>query len=451
MGPARKIAGLLVAIALAGCAGRSRSILLPPTGAPSLNLDSRPAPPKEPGGITLGPPVSSDPVPNPAPAPAPPPDWQSNRQPSAPPQEPWPDRPAGAPKLRVGLDGTRTASPGDRVPLEVAVANTGTAPATNVKLRAELDVGLKHDAGLQILEVSVGTLAAGQSTSIPLTLTAAQAGKPAVHVVGTADGNLRDETARAVIVQERALLFRITGGPTRYINRPGTWDVQVANTGEAGLSGVTARVRLPHELRFQSATGGGHQIAGEVVWTIGDLRPGERRELKVTATPLSGVGQATVTGTATADKLPPQTAEATFEVLGMPVLHADVVPPSTAIAAGGAGIVVVRISNQGTLAAQNVFIAATTTPQFLTPRFGGGPTVGRVQGERIEFAPVARVEAGQTVTFQIDVAGAQPGDGRMKVEVRSDMTPAPLTVEEAIRISPPVATPGRQLPSSMPR
>ena len=59
----------------------------------------------------------------------------------------------------------------------------------------------------------------------------------------------------------------------------------------------------------------------------------------------------------------------------MPVLRADVVPPTTAIPAGGKGVITVRVTNQGTLAARTVTVAAVTSAN-LTPRFGGGPTVG---------------------------------------------------------------------------
>ena len=78
------------------------------------------------------------------------------------------------PQLRVGIDGARQVSLGDAIPVEVSVSNTGTGPATNVKLRAEFDAGLTHESGARTLEVVVGTIAPGQSQTIPLTLNAIQ-------------------------------------------------------------------------------------------------------------------------------------------------------------------------------------------------------------------------------------------------------------------------------------
>jgi uncharacterized repeat protein (TIGR01451 family) len=353
-----------------------------------------------------------------------------------------------SPQLLVGIDGGRPVSPGDAISLEVSVANTGNGPATNVRLRAEFDTGLSHETNVRSLEVAVGTLEAGRSQTVPLTLTATQAGKPGVRVFATADGGLKGETSKAMTVAQRALQFSVTGTPTRYVNRPGPWDVRVANTGDAVLTNVTARVRLPKELRFQSATANGQLVGGDVMWGIGEMRPGERRDLQLIAMPVAAAAQATLSGAAAADKVAAVPAEAAFEVMGMPVLHAEIAAPPQGVPANGKAIVILRVTNQGTLVARNVNVAAVTPTTNLTPRFASGPTVGRVNGDRVDFAPIDRIEPGQSLTFQVEVGGNQTGDGRVRVEVRSDMNSTALTVEEAVRVvTPPPA--GRLPPSGM--
>jgi uncharacterized repeat protein (TIGR01451 family) len=341
------------------------------------------------------------------------------------------------PQLRVGFEGPRSASPGDTLNLEVSVANTGTGPATNVKLRAELDPLLIHESKANPLEVVIGTIAPGQSQTMPLTVTAIGPGRPTIRILATGDGALRGEAVQTIAVVPRALQFSITGAPTRYVNRDGTWDVHVVNAGQVALSNVNARVHLPTELGFRSATGGGRFAAGDVVWQVGDLRAGERRELQFTGAPLSAIAQGVLTGSATADRVPEQRADATFEVMGMPVLRAEITPPTEPIPARGKGIVTIRIMNQGTLAARNVTVAAITPAPFLTPMFGTGPTVGRKQNDRIDFAPLDRIEPGQSASFRVELGGNQPGDGRMRVEVKSDSVQTPLTIEEAIPVAVP--------------
>ncbi len=440
MGAAREFALWVIAFAAfaSGCTSHSTLANNPPAGMPNPSIDWDVVNSAGTGpSASLAPPIAAQP---PAPPAAPSPQTVADVSAVKTLDAPWTQRTTASgsstPLLRVGIDGARAVSPGDAIPLEVSVSNTGTGPATNVKLRADFDAALTHESGVRALEVSVGTLAPGQSQTVPLTLRAAQPGKPAIQVVASGDGGLHSEAARSIAIAQRALQFSLSGAATRYVNRPGTWDVRVANIGDAGLTNVTARVRLPRELRFQSASGGGQLVAGEVVWAVGELRPGERRELQVTATPVAGAGQATLTGLAAADKVPAQSAEAAFEVMGMPVLRADVVPPANGIPVGGKGVVIVRVTNQGTLAARNVVVRVVAPAPYLALRFGTGPTVGRVQGDKVEFAPVSRIEPEQTVTFQIEVAGGQPGDGRMRVQVHSESTPTPLIVEEAIRIVP---------------
>jgi hypothetical protein len=238
------------------------------------------------------------------------------------------------------------------------------------------------------------------------------------------------------------LTFSLTGPPTRYLSRPGTWDVRLANAGEIPLTGVQMRVKLPAEVNYQSVTGDGRLMGDEVVWMVGDLRPGERRDIQLTATPVRVVQRTTLTGVATAEKVSEQQAESAFEVLGMAALRVEVLPPAGSAAVGGKPVYTIRVLNQGTLAARQVAVTAVLPPPCLRPRFGTGPTVGRIEGERVVFAPLERVEPGQMVVFRVEAEAVQAGDARMRAELRSDGAATPVMTEEATRITE-VAAPGR--------
>src|SRR5207248_2616643 len=113
-----------------------------------------------------------------------------------------------------------------------------------------------------------------------------------------------------------------------------------------------------------------------VVWSLGTLRPGERRDLQLTATPMQATARTALAGLASAQRVPEQRAEAVFEVLGMPALRVEVTPPTGTVAVGGKAIYTIRVLNQGTLAARQVAVTATLVPPFLRPRFNTGPTLG---------------------------------------------------------------------------
>ena len=112
-------------------------------------------------------------------------------------------------------------SPGDPVPLLVSVANTGAGTASGVKVRAEVDLGLIHESGVQILEVAIGALAAGQSRTIPLTLTAVRAGKPAVRVTATGAGGLTADAAAAIVVSRTGPAIPNHRIAHAYVDSPG--------------------------------------------------------------------------------------------------------------------------------------------------------------------------------------------------------------------------------------
>ena len=142
-------------------------------------------------------------------------------------------------------------------------------------------------------------------------------------------------------------------------------------------------------------------------------------------------------GVASAEKVPEQRAESAFEVLGMPALRVEVAPPPGPVEVGGKAVYTIRVTNQGTLAARQVVVSAELSAPVLRARYGTGPTLGRVQGGRVEFAPAERVEPGQVLTYQIEGEAAQAGDGRIRTELRSDTTPSPLVTEEATRVAAP--------------
>src|SRR5262249_27028173 len=162
-----------------------------------------------------------------------------------------------SPALQLTVSGPPLGAVGVPFACEITVMNPGTAPATKVGLKASLDPGLEHDAKVNQLELSLGTLDAGAKRSVHLTLTPRQAGALAARLEATADGNLRDQGQHAVNVVDAKLNVKIAGPATRYAGRPASWELLVSNPGPLVLQDVTLRDVLPPELEFTSATEGG--------------------------------------------------------------------------------------------------------------------------------------------------------------------------------------------------
>jgi uncharacterized membrane protein len=347
-----------------------------------------------------------------------------------------------SPELRVRLFGPRAAAAGERVDCEVEVANPSEAPIDNVVVRAEFDPALAHASRVNALEVKLGTLGPRETKTLPLPLTAAQSGQPRCRVTAHADGDLHSDADLTVAIVRRELWLGIGGPATRYLGRPGNWDVRVANSGELPLANVQVRVAVPEVVRVQSMDGGRRE-GDTIVWLVDELKPGEERKFTLSCTPTQFVQSAKLTGTATAEGIAEQRTEAALEVLGMPALRLEVVPLAATVEAGKKVVYTIRVLNQGSLAARgiNLSVSGVGEPPILRPLHGTGPGVGRADGTGITFDKAPRVDPRQALTYLVEVVAEKSGDGRLRVEMTSDTAPVPVVVEEATRVLPAAQTP----------
>src|SRR5207245_8289813 len=128
--------------------------------------------------------------------------------------------------------------------------------------------------------------------------------------------------------------------------------------GELPLANVQVRVAVPSVVRLQSLDGGRRE-GDVIVWQVDELKPGDERKFTLTGTPTQLVQSAKLNGTATAEGIPEQRTEAALEVLGMPVLRLEVVPPAATVEAGKKVVYTVRVVNQGSLAACGVTVTVS--------------------------------------------------------------------------------------------
>ncbi len=104
--------------------------------------------------------------------------------------------------LGVSLEVPPSAVEGDRVPVTVVVTNTGGVPVRNAV--AFLTAGPELLTDLAPKELSVGTVGPGETRRVTAKLVAGRAGRPAVRVTVTADGDLVESARGEVIVAEGA-------------------------------------------------------------------------------------------------------------------------------------------------------------------------------------------------------------------------------------------------------
>jgi uncharacterized repeat protein (TIGR01451 family) len=361
-----------------------------------------------------------------------------------------------APQLKMVMAGPGTGVVGVPITYQVTVTNPGTGPATNVMLTAEYDPGLQHESQPRVpegakprVELPVGTLAAGESKTVPLVLTPTQVGRFTTQVVVTADGGLKDQAEQAVTVQRAQLRVTKSGPPVRYLNRPTTWDIHVINPGDVPLTNVQLRDQLPPELTFTSATAGGQLADGVVVWNLGTLQPKEDRGVQVTTNCVKLTPRAVNVATASADPGLQVQAEAPVEIRGLPAFGLTLSKVGDPVEVGGRLTYRIDVINQGSLPGNKVQVVAVL-PKELRMVNATGPAQPRAEGQRIIFPPIDSVRPGETVTYTLEAEALQPGDVRFQVELTSETLQEPVIKQESTTIYRPVPGGGAPAPPAGP-
>jgi uncharacterized repeat protein (TIGR01451 family) len=338
------------------------------------------------------------------------------------------------PQLTVAKVGPASGMVGIPITYQITVTNPGTGPATNVVLSDDFDAGLEHESRANPVEMRVGTLGPNETRTLPLTLVPRQMGQLVNRVTVTGDGGLKAQAQHPVNVQQARLTIRMTGPQRRYVDRPAVFDIKVTNTSDIALNNVVVRNQFPPELSFLSATEGGQSSDGQVFWSLGTLEPKQERVLQVTARCLRIARQATNVAVVSADPGLQERSEAVIEVLGLPAFRLEVIDVDDPVEVNGKTTYKISVTNQGSLPGSNIEIIAVAPPQMrvLDAR---GPSQGQVaeptaEGQRITFAPVETLAPGQSLNYAVEVRPLQPGNVRLRVELKAATLDRPVVEEE---------------------
>ncbi|MCS6852186.1 MAG: DUF11 domain-containing protein [Gemmataceae bacterium] len=342
------------------------------------------------------------------------------------------------PNLTVSKTGPATAVLGLPVTYQITVTNPGNGPASHVVLTDEFDTGLEHESRANPVKLELGTLAAGESRTVTITLTPRQLGRLVNRVTATADGGLNARAEHPVDVQRATLAVEKTGPGRRYLGRPAEWNIRVTNPGEVPLSNVVVRDQLPPELTFQSATLEGAISADgrEVVWNLGTLQPREQKIVQVTTRCDRMAAQALNVAVATADPGIRVQSEAAIEILGLPAFRLEVDDDTDPIAVGDRTSYRIVVTNQGSLPGNKVEIKAVV-PAELRILNAAGPAAHEIRGQEVLFAPVDALPPGQQLNYTVAVEAARAGNVKFRVELRGSTLTREVIEEESTTIFNP--------------
>jgi uncharacterized repeat protein (TIGR01451 family) len=269
---------------------------------------------------------------------------------------------------------------------------------------------------------------------LDLSLTAEKAGHVVNVLTARAEGNLQVQQQVEFEVIAPELAVTIEGPGRRYLERPATYQVTVENSGTAPARDVEVITKLPKGMRFVEANNMGQYDAGThaIYWSLAELPEGERGTVELVAMPVEAGTQTLEVEGRAQQGLTDQTSQPIL-VEGIASILFEVRDAEDPIEVGGETSYEIRVANQGTKAATNVQIVVGL-PAGLQAVSAEGATPHAVQGPGVVFEPLQQLAPRTDTLYRVTVKGAQPGDQRVKVEVKSDDLSQPILREESTRV-----------------
>ncbi|MBU1260245.1 MAG: DUF11 domain-containing protein [Planctomycetes bacterium] len=298
------------------------------------------------------------------------------------------------------------------------VENTGTGPANNVRIIDNLPEGLVTAQGSSKIEIPMGSLLAGTSRSVAVTLRAQRPGTFNNKAIAVADGiNVESQTV-TTMVKKPVLKITKTGPDAQYLDRKLTYEIAVTNTGDWPAVNTIIEDFASGGLHFVKASRGGTLIKDKVMWKVAKLNPGATAKTYVTYMP-DGLG--TIVNTATASAVCADAVKATVQtqIKGIPAILLEVVDITDPIKVGDDVTYRITVTNQGSAVGTNIAIKA-----ILESEMGyvsnAGATQGSFAGNTVTFAPLPSLAPKTRASWEVVVKAEAVGDIRFKTTMRSD-------------------------------
>jgi uncharacterized repeat protein (TIGR01451 family) len=328
-----------------------------------------------------------------------------------------------SPQLEMLLEGPSEVNFGEANTYRLHIRNVGNAAASNVAVR--LSAG-PYGAS----ETDIGSIAAGDEETIDVELTFNQQGSIGIAASATASGNLSCSTEIDVLVKQSNLIATIDAPAKIYHGTPADYRITISNTGDADARNVTAVCTLPAGATLVRTPEGASVRDSSITWQLANLRAGMAEENMLQLN-LENAGEnrihlecSTVSGLAS-------DCWASTEVESIVDLKLMVNDPIAPAPVGTEVLYELTLTNRGSKAGNNVRVVAQFS-DGIEPIRGEGQDFRLVPGQ-ILFEPLARIEAGQSISLKVYARAEFAGSHRFRTEVRSDDSELKLVQEESTR------------------
>lgn len=338
-------------------------------------------------------------------------------------------------KLKLTCEAPTSVVVGSEVRLVMNVSNIGNAVAEGVQIR-QLMPGVVQTgvpAG-KPLALEVGTLMPGESRVLETASIARHAGLVRISLVAQAEDGTQTTAEHMLRVTAPKLALQVNGPDFRYVNRKATYQFMLANPGDALATNVNLMVGLPEGLEYVDASGDAvyNPEKRTIAWAIGSLAAQQRRDFTVNVLPKSE-GQHLQRVVAWADGNLMAKSDKVTRVDGVTALVMEITDLEDPIEIGSETAYQIHIMNRGTKSAERVQLAVTV-PDGMTPVRVESSGKYRIQGQQIQFEPIASLGPQSATVFQVYVKGTARGMQRFRAVMNCPTMPNAVITEESTEV-----------------
>jgi len=339
------------------------------------------------------------------------------------------------PKLTLKAASQPKAVAQDPATIMVTVTNPGDTVTERVKVKVLLSDGLEHSRG-QSFEIDMGNLGASESRSAYVLCGAKTPGMQRCDLIATGEPGLSAQESVAVEVISPKLELIVSGPGMRYLDRQATFTYKVTNNGTAPANQVSVVNEVPPGFKVKAASDGGRHdfVTRTVSWTVGDMAPGESKEVRlelIAVTPGDHKNKAAVT----AARGIRVDGEAATRIEGLPALLIELVDLDDPVEVGAPTSYEIRVTNTGTKTETNLQLICTM-PDKMDFAKAKGP-LGcnhKVEGKEIVFDALPKLAPRADAVYRVHVKGSSAGDLRFQARVKADGLIVPVLKEESTRV-----------------
>ena len=335
-----------------------------------------------------------------------------------------------SPKLQLALSLPTEALLCDNIPARLAVSNTGSGDARNVRVSDPLPTGLTTVDGKSLVEFDVPVLSAGQSKDALFQVIAAKTGSYTNRATAKANGGLSADASASVVVRQPILTIAKRATDRQFAGRNVAYEIIVANKGDATAKDVIIRDRVPTGTTLVTAGEGGVvNKDGLIEWVVGNLAPDAAKKVAfVVRSNQTGriVNVAEATGVCAA----PVKDQAETMIFGVPGILLEMIDVEDPIEVGQNETYIITVTNQGNEADTNLIVTCMIedTQSYVSSE---GVTPATQTGKMVKFATLPSLAPKTKAVWKVVTRAEKADDVRFKVTLTSDQLRRPVEKTES--------------------